>query len=264
MKFKYLSKLKPPKWLYRSILALIGIIFIVFNDVFGESEVYAVIGLCYFILVTFLIIRWLFKQIKTILQLKNEQKKVELLHLKSQVNPHFFFNTLNNLYGLVKKDPEAAQNLILKLSDMMRYSIYEGQKEWVSIKDEVSYIHHYLELHKMRYHKETDVQFEANITDPNYKVMPLLFILLVENAFKHGVERLRKNAFVHCEMKDDENAIQFEILNNFEEDSTDEKSTGIGLQNLKRRLELAYPKQHELHFSTTENVFKAHLTLKKK
>ncbi|MDD7914456.1 sensor histidine kinase [Polaribacter sp. MSW5] len=153
------------------------------------------------------------------------------MHLKNQVNPHFFFNTLNNLYGLVAVNPKKAQELILKLSDMMRYSIYEGEKEIVLLKDEVDYLKNYIELHKMRYHKEISIDFKDQI-DETFQVMPLLFIILLENAFKHGVENLRKDAFVNINVFTFENKIQFDIENNFDTSEVNEK-VGIGLTNLK-------------------------------
>ena len=94
---------------------------------------------------------------------------------------------LNNLYGLVDKDSEKAKQLILKLSELMRYSIYEGQKEYLSLKQEIDFINNYIALHKMRYHKDIHVDFIIKVHDQELKIMSLLFIILVENAFKHGV-----------------------------------------------------------------------------
>jgi len=205
-------------------------------------------------------IYWVIKQVKKVITLKTEKAKTELMLLKSQVNPHFFFNMLNNLYGLVGKDPKKGQELILKLSDMMRYSIYEGEKESVTLKAEVDYLKNYIELHKMRYHKQIDVKFEAEIED-DYKVMPLLFIILLENAFKHGIENLSKDAYVYINIKAKDNKVLFEIENNFDNSESVEEP-GIGLKNLKRRLELVYPNRHKLLFSVVENVYKVELTLK--
>ncbi|MFK8060552.1 MAG: sensor histidine kinase [Polaribacter sp.] len=243
------------------MLVVIGITIIIFNDAFGDNEPFVIFGFLYFIFVFLLIIRWLFKQAKAIITLKNEQKKTELLHLKSQVNPHFFFNMLNNLYGLVDKDSKKAQKLILKLSDMMRYSIYDGQKETVLLSKEILYLQNYIELHKMRYHKTIDVTFNQDIKE-NYNIMPLLFIILLENAFKHGVENLTKNAFVHIDMKAKNNEVLFNIENNFDKTLSNTQK-GIGLQNLKRRLELVYPKNHSLVLLEKENVFKAQLIIGK-
>ncbi|WP_034057614.1 sensor histidine kinase [Lacinutrix jangbogonensis] len=218
-----------------------------------------VLILLYYVLLIVLLLFWFLKQVISFFNLKNEKAKTELLHLKSQVNPHFFFNTLNNLYGLVGTDTKKAQELILKLSDMMRYSIYEGEKEVVTLKAEVDYLNNYIALHKMRYHKQIDVKFEAEIED-DYKVMPLLFIILLENAFKHGIENLSKGAYVYINIKTIDNKVFFEIENNFDQ-TLPKEDKGIGLKNLKRRLELVYPKKHTLSFSATENVYKAKLTL---
>ncbi len=230
---------------------------VVFLEGFPTSIV--VLVLLYYLLLIILGASWFTKQIISLVRLKNEKAKSELLHLKSQVNPHFFFNTLNNLYGLVGTDPKKAQKLILKLSDMMRYSIYEGERDLVSLKEEVYYVKNYIELHKMRYHKEIDVQFEVQI-DGEYKVMPLLFIILLENAFKHGIENLHEDAYVHLSMKTNNNEVFFEIENNF--DVLQAKGdNGIGLENLKRRLELVYPKKHILSLSKREKIYKAQLIL---
>ena len=219
-----------------------------------------ILVLLYYLLLIILGVFWFTKQIISLIKLKNEKAKTELLHLKSQVNPHFFFNTLNNLYGLVGTDAKKAQDLILKLSDMMRYSIYEGEKDTVSLEEEVEYLKNYIDLHKMRYRKEIDIKFTTDISE-NHKVMPLLFIILLENAFKHGVENLRENAYVHINLKSENNQIFFDIENNFDP-TIETEQVGIGLDNLNRRLELVYPKHYTLSFSKSDNVYKAQLNIK--
>jgi len=166
---------------------------------------------------------------------------------------------LNNLYGLVGTDAKKAQVLILQLSDMMRYSIYEGEKDKVTLKEEVDYLKNYIALHQMRYHKSIDVKFNVDIEE-DYKVLPLLFIILLENAFKHGVENLRKNAYVYVSMTTSENNIYFEVENNFDETQLAE-NPGIGLKNLKRRIELVYPNKNTFSFTKDEDVYKTKLTL---
>lgn len=223
----------------------------------------AILILSYYALLLILGLIWVVKQlipqVKSIIRLKNEKTKTELLHLKNQVNPHFFFNMLNNLYGLVGKDPEKAQQLILKLSELMRYSIYDGQEDFVAVSEEVNYLKNYIELNQMRYHKKIDIVFDSQIEE-DYKVMPLLFILLLENAFKHGVETLGNNAYVHVKVLATNGKVEFEVENNFDKAArTDE--LGIGLNNLKRRLELAYKDKHSLSFSITESVYKVQLIL---
>lgn len=229
---------------------------IVFPEDFNPIVVVLIIA-CYLLLLILGII-WLIRQIVSILNLKNEIRKAELLHLKNQVNPHFFFNMLNNLYGLVGKDTKKAQELILNLSDMMRYSIYEGEKDSVDLREEVDYMQKYIDLHKMRYHKTIDVQFDHQL-EGQHEVMPLLFLILLENAFKHGVETLRENAYVRANLTARNDEIHFEIENNFNPEI--QRKAGLGLKNLKRRLELAYPKRHNLYLSNTLNSFKAQLTL---
>jgi len=250
-----------PKWLFRSFLIVIAFIILIFNDAFGDSEVFGLLAFSYFLLLIFLLSRWIFKQIRSVINLKNEKAKTELLHLKSQVNPHFFFNMLNNLYGLVDKDSKKAQELILKLSDMMRYSIYEGQKDLVPLTSEIDYLQNYIALHKMRYHKTINVLFNHNIGETEFQIMPLLFIILLENAFKHGVENLRKNAYVHVHLKAENNEICFDIENNFDATITNDHE-GIGLTNLKRRLELVYPNNHTFSSSKINDIYKAKLTIK--
>lgn len=241
------------------LIILTYFILMVLAGIADGIEVQVVVFTFFFtILVT---LPWLIWQIRSLVRLKNEKAKTELLHLQSQVNPHFFFNTLNNLYGLIESDPKKAGKLVLKLSDMMRYSIYEGEKESVSIMEEIDYLKNYIELHKMRYRKKIDVQFDHHIADENLKVMPLLFIILLENAFKHGVENLREKAYVKVYLSTSESEIHFTIENNFDEEALSEEK-GIGLKNLKRRLELAYPGKHSLSLSASGDIYKVLLTLK--
>jgi LytS/YehU family sensor histidine kinase len=254
-------KKKTIKRLYKIALVIIGVVIVIFNDTFGKLEGFEEFIAFYFILVFITLVHWLFKQIKALIRLKNEKAKTELMHLKSQVNPHFFFNMLNNLYGLVDKDAKKAQELILKLSDMMRYSIYDGDKDTVLLSEEITYLENYIELHKMRYHKAIDIQFNSDTNNTDYEIMPLLFIILLENAFKHGVENLREHAYVHITLTAYNNEVTFEIENNFDE-AQDSPDIGIGLKNLKRRLELVYPKKHTLTLSKTDTIYNAKLNIK--
>ncbi len=241
-------------------MIVLGIAILIFNDVFGERDGFIVFSLLYFCFLTVAVLRWIFAQLRSVISLKKERTKMEMLHLKSQVSPHFFFNTLNNLYGLVEKDPKSAQDLILKLSDLMRYSIYEGQKDWVSIEKEVDYLQNYVSLHKNRYHKEVEVDFQVKIENSAYRIRPLLLILLVENAFKHGVEKLRDSTFVRLSLEALEGRIRFKITNNYDlEEEVSEN--GIGLENLKRRLEIGYKDLHKLEVKREAGVFTADLSL---
>ena len=180
-----------------------------------------------------------------------------------QINPHFFFNTLNNLYSLIKKDADAAQDYVLKLSDLMRFTIYDSGKESVMLKDEVSYLINFIDLQTARYHKDIDVNFEKTIKNSDASIAPLLFIILLENAFKHGVERATENAFVHVKLIEDDSKVSFAVKNNYDVEDTSENE-GIGLKNLKYRLNLLYPDTHKLHNSIEENIYSTTLEIYKK
>lgn len=216
----------------------------------------------FFIPIPILILVWIFEQWKWVQNLKTEKAKTEISLLRSQINPHFFFNTLNNLYALTVKNSKQAPEVILKLSDMMRYTIYEGEKETVKILDEIDYLNNYIELHKIRYKKSVDIVFDYNNIDTSLKVAPLLYIILLENAFKHGVETLSENAFIYLNLYDDTDFIYFKIENNFDPKEAQE-SNGIGLQNLKKRLSLLYKEKHELSIVKTKNTYLATLKISK-
>jgi two-component system, LytTR family, sensor histidine kinase AlgZ len=202
----------------------------------------------------YLIFYWIYKYRKGIQKLKSDKLEAELMLLKNQINPHFFFNTLNNLYSLIKKDADAAQDYVLKLSDLMRFTIYDSGKESVMLKDEVSYLINFIDLQTSRYHKDIDVNFEKTIKNSDASIAPLLFIILLENAFKHGVERATENAFVHIKLIEDDTKISFTVKNNYDAEDTSE-NVGIGLKNLKDRLNLIYPNSHKLCNSMEENIY---------
>ena len=184
---------------------------------------------------------WIYDQWIWVKSMKAGKREAELSLLRSQINPHFFFNTLNNLYALTITKSEQAPEVILKLSDMMRYTIYEGEKETVKLLDEITYLENYIELHKIRYKKSVEISFNHSV-DTSLTVAPLMFIILLENAFKHGIESLAENAFIHIDLYEDKNFICFDIENNFDPNDQNE-STGIGLNNLKKRLSLLYKGQ---------------------
>ena len=213
--------------------------------------------------IAYLIFYWVYKYRRGIQQLKSDKLEAELMLLKNQINPHFFFNTLNNLYSLIKKDADAAQNYVLKLSDLMRFTIYDSGKESVMLKDEVSYLINFIDLQTARYHKDIDVNFEKTIKNSDASVAPLLFINLLENAFKHGVEKATDNAFVHIKLIEDDTKISFTVKNNYDVEDTS-VNEGIGLKNLKDRLNLLYPNSHKLCNSMEENIYSTTLEIYKK
>jgi LytS/YehU family sensor histidine kinase len=249
-----------PWWGYWVFFIVIGLLILANEENFQDKDWYAVSIVTYFFLIFFMVVRWIFQQIRQTLKLRKEKAQMESLHLQSQVNPHFFFNILNNLYGWIGKDPKQAQKMILKLSEMMRYSIYEGQDDYVSIEKEMDYLKNYIELHKMRYLKSIDINFETNVQDPSLGIRPLLFIILLENAFKHGVENLTNNAFVNINLTSTDSLISFSVENNFDPETVSTES-GIGLSNLQKRLLLTYPKNHKLEIENNGKIYKATLTI---
>ena len=202
---------------------------------------------------------WFYEQWRWLKTLQADKGKAELALLKSQINPHFFFNTLNNLYGLTVEKSDRAPEVVMILSDMMRYTIYEGKEDFVPLENEIEYLQNYIELHKLRYQKKVNIVFTHEVNG-SYKIAPLLFIILLENAFKHGVESLTKDAYIHLDLKAHSNQISFAIENNFDSKSI-KINKGIGLDNLKKRLNHMYPNKYEIIIEEKLPIYKASLNI---
>jgi len=206
-----------------------------------------------------LMIRWL-QQSKKLEEMAKEKSETELSLLKQQINPHFFFNTLNNLYALsITKDKQTPE-VILQLSELMRYTIYKGKEESVKLLEEVKYIEDYIQLQQIRLHKKLDFQFEKKLNDDSINIPPLLFINLVENAFKHGIEPAENEAYLHLSLSSNAEELVFTCVNSIEEKC--DKEAGTGLKNLRRRLTLRFPNQHNLDIKATANSYTAQLKIK--
>ena len=172
---------------------------------------------------------------------KRKSAEAELTWLKSQLNPHFLFNTLNNISSLTQIDPDKAQESIGQLSDLLRYALYDSDKDLVPLAGEIDFMNNYIGLMSLRCNEMTTVEKDFSIQAGDAKVAPLLFISLVENAFKHGVNA-RYPSFIRVRMDSDGNDLLFSCENSiFEKTGTDHIGSGIGLENLQRRLELLYP-----------------------
>lgn len=223
--------------------------------------------------ITFLMfcgIGWAFSMFKMwltdenrIQELKNEGLKAELANLKNQVNPHFLFNAFNNLYVSSKATPTKVPNMILDLSDLMRYQLDECRKEKVKLSSEISYINSFINIERERKQK-ADIQFTIEGETENISVEPLLFVPLVENAFKHGIGKLDNDGYVFINLSTrNKNKLHLIVTNNKPINSSipTTKREGIGLENLRKRLQLAYPNKHKLTIVTTDDVFKATLEL---
>ena len=191
---------------------------------------------------------------------QRQNKEAELAWLKNQLNPHFLFNTLNNISSLTQIDPDKAQDSIAQLSDLLRYAMYDTDKDLVPLEDEVGFLENYVSLMQLRCSKLVDIKTDFNI-DGNPMVAPLLFVALVENAFKHGVAS-GKESFVHITMNADEKTVVFECDNsNFPKDEQDRSGSGIGVENTRRRLQLLYPKRHEWEQTNDNDVYHVKISL---
>lgn len=234
--------------------------FSLYNGVFvNEADKFENMTVILGLSIPVLFMLWVYEQWKWVKMLKNEKSRAELQLLKSQINPHFFFNTLNNLYGLTVEKSDKAPEVVLKLGDMMRYTIYEGKEEQVNIQDEIQYLENYIELHKIRYQKNVQVHFiNSVITD--FKIAPLLYIILLENAFKHGVETLVEDAYIFIEIEEIGNSVTFSIENNYDRVMIDER-VGIGVDNLKKRLNLLYPNKYVYQIEEGIDTYKVQLTI---
>ncbi len=174
------------------------------------------------------------------------QVKAELTSLRSQINPHFLLNTLNNIYALTAFDQQRAQDAVMQLSKMLRHMLYDNQQESVKLSEEKTFLENYVNLMKIRLPQTVDVQFNADLRDPDKRVAPLLFISLVENAFKHGISPTN-DSFVHITMKQpEEDTLLVTIENsNYPKTESDRSGHGVGLQQVQRRLDLAYSEKYE-------------------
>ena len=197
-------------------------------------------------------------------QLKEEQQKrteAELEWLKNQLNPHFLFNTLNNISSLVQIDADKAQDAIAQLSDLLRYAMYETNKKTVPISGEVEFMRNYIALMKLRCSEKTVVNCQLSIANSPLTIAPLLFISLIENAFKHGVSSNRDSR-IDIALTADEHQLTFTCENtNFPKSDTDRSGSGIGLENTRRRLDLIYQNRYTWEQTLEDNIYKVKITI---
>lgn len=194
-------------------------------------------------------------------EIANYKLASELKYLRYQIQPHFFFNSLNNIYALVDVFPEQAKLTIHSLSKLMRYLLYETNTDVIALSKEIDFITKYIELMKLRLTENTEVVYNFPDTNTEIKVAPLLFISLIENAFKHGVSAKTKST-ISFKMLTEGNKITFITKNpNFPKSDNDKSGSGIGLQNLEKRLQLLYPNKHEFNTGIKDNKFIATITI---
>ncbi|HMJ70133.1 MAG TPA: histidine kinase [Cyclobacteriaceae bacterium] len=194
-------------------------------------------------------------------QIRIEKKQAELLFLKSQINPHFLFNTLNNIYSLSQYQPQLVSEAVLRLSKILRYLLYETGNQFITIEKEIKILTDYIDLEKLRYSNTVPIEFQHDVEDPSQMIPPLLLIPLVENAFKHGVSISRGNRFVDVKCIVSEQKLHFVVKNSsYSGSDYEETKDNIGLSNLKRRLDLLY-KDFELGTEQKDSTFTAVLKI---
>jgi len=192
-------------------------------------------------------------------ELQKEKLRAELSFLKAQINPHFLFNTLNNIYGLSLKNSPQTSEAILKLSGLLHFIVYDGASETIGIEEEIKILEDYIELEKLRYGQRVNITFNKKIDNKAQQLSPLLFLPFIENSFKHGAGETRVESFIRIDLSLQADQLLFSVSNG--KDETNHTKEGIGLKNIKRQLELAYGKFHHLEIHNREDNFKVHLKI---
>jgi two-component system LytT family sensor kinase len=193
-------------------------------------------------------------------KLTQEKLEAELKFLRTQTNPHFLFNTLNNIYALARKKSDNTADVVMKLSKLLRFMLYESRKERISISAEIRMVEDYLELEKIRYNERLTIRLEKQIDDPAQQIAPLLLLPFIENAFKHGASETRFDSYVTINIQLQGGILNFHIENSKEENGDTSVKDNIGLSNVRRQLELMYV-EHHLRVDNQKDRFTIHLTI---
>lgn len=194
------------------------------------------------------------------------QTESELQLLQSQLSPHFLFNTLNNLYGISITRHQEMPGLLLKLSELLRYSVYEAKEQFVPLNDEIAYIQNYLTFERIRIGARLHLTTDFPATADNILIAPMLLIVFIENAFKHAKNSTDQHIYIDMRLKVWSNFIQFEIQNSHQvqEGENAKKYSGFGLNNVKKRLDLLYPNQYDFSINDSAGFYTVMLQLNKK
>ncbi|MCK7592063.1 sensor histidine kinase [Pseudomarimonas salicorniae] len=215
---------------------------------------------------------WVSGQLRLLRQLRSERAHAELSLLKSQVAPHFLFNSLNNLYGLAREKSDRAPELILRLSDLLRHSVYQGSRARVPLEDEIEHLEGYVALQEIRHARPVRVDLDVRLDErqgeggtevagAGYLIAPMLLIVLLENAYKHGVDSVAGDAYIDLQLHVQSGRLCLRIRNNFEPAGQPSAHSGLGLANLRRRLELEYPGRHRFEQRSEAGHFEVWLEL---
>jgi two-component system LytT family sensor kinase len=192
---------------------------------------------------------------------ESQRTATELNYLRKQTNPHFLFNSLNSIYSLAHKKSDLVPDAIVTLSEMMRYMLYETDNKTVFLEKEINYIKNYIELQKLRLNNIENIIINIHGETKNKYIEPLLLISFIENAFKYGTD-YKGAAFVKIKITIEGNILDFWVENKVENSTKDPENSGIGLVNIKSRLNLLYPNAHKLTIIETDSNYSAHLNLK--
>lgn len=190
--------------------------------------------------------------------------ETELKYLKSQINPHFLFNSLNSIYALTLKKSDLAPEHVLKLSGILRYVLYEAQEKFVDLDKEINYVQSYLDLEQMRYGERLKVSFNTTGETTDKIIAPMLFLTFLENSFKHGISSSAEDGFVDVNINVTDHHLQFMISNSKPEGTRSAEKAlpgGIGLENVKKRLELLYPERYELYVEGKNDSYEVRLEI---
>jgi LytS/YehU family sensor histidine kinase len=197
-----------------------------------------------------------------IIIIEKEKATAELQALMSQVNPHFLFNSLTVLYGLSLKKSEDTSDAIVKLSDILRYVIYESAKGKVNLSSEIELINNYICLQRYRVTDQVKIEFDNQVLDPKIEIEPMLLLPLLENSFKHGVKGDIGRTFIEMKLLATPTEVQFRITNNkTTAPSAEQPWGGIGLKNIRERLRLVYPGKHTFTIHETDAIFSVDLVI---
>ncbi|MFX0556623.1 sensor histidine kinase [Maribacter sp. CXY002] len=196
--------------------------------------------------------------------LQSSVKESELQFLKSQINPHFLFNNLNNLYSYAIEQSPKTPSIILELSSVLRYMLYDCKEDYVSLSKEIEHLKNFTQLNELQIEERGEVRFDTKNIKSHYQIAPLILSVFIENAFKHSTASQSEDIFINIDIKvDEQDLLVFECQNSYLPlGNTESLSKGIGLSNVKKRLELLYPNAHELSIVAEENIY--HVTLKMK
>jgi LytS/YehU family sensor histidine kinase len=218
-----------------------------------------------FSVIAFTVVATVFKIAIDKILVDKERKENELRHLKAQLNPHFLFNTLNNLYGLSVAESKKLPDLMLKLSGLLRYSLYDTSQNYVPLQKELDYITNYVELERIRLSDKTQIDMDIEGDTKELYIAPLLLIVFIENCFKHFSAARDQQGFVHIYFSMQDGQLHMNVKNSLDPSYVPMKNKqykgGIGLNNVQQRLNLVYPQQHTLKTTRTPECFEVDLQI---